>query len=183
MLKKQTAWLLTMLSLVVVLSVYYVTAPKSTESTAFVEKNKTTTQNKADEQEEIAAKGEKTPNTAVVSVANEDMFTALRMQIDDERNNLRQQLEDVVAATNISAEERSSAVDKMEAISKAAEKEAILETLLRSKFGESFVHANGNDISVTVQAKQESKKVANDVILMVKKEIPTLQNVVVDFVK
>ena len=37
LLKKQTVWLLTMLSLVVVLSVYYLTSPESTEETATTE--------------------------------------------------------------------------------------------------------------------------------------------------
>ncbi|EQB95096.1 hypothetical protein GA8_13760 [Geobacillus sp. A8] len=42
MLKKQTVWLLTMLSLVVVLSVYYVTAPKNmNDSPAFTANKKT----------------------------------------------------------------------------------------------------------------------------------------------
>ncbi|KPD01161.1 Stage III sporulation protein AH [Geobacillus sp. BCO2] len=42
MLKKQTVWLLTMLSLVVVLSVYYVTAPKNmNNSPAFTANQKT----------------------------------------------------------------------------------------------------------------------------------------------
>ncbi|MDI4688552.1 hypothetical protein MKZ46_21545, partial [Pseudoalteromonas shioyasakiensis] len=38
MLKKQTVWLLTMFSLVVVLSVYYVTSPQLTEQVAFEQK-------------------------------------------------------------------------------------------------------------------------------------------------
>ena len=105
MLKKQTVWLLTMLSLVVVLSVYYVTAPKEMgDSPAFTANEKT---GKTKEQPSVAveeAGAKDKPSTA--GETGDDLFMALRMKIEDERSRLRDELNAIVASANATAEEK-----------------------------------------------------------------------------
>ncbi|MBB5325258.1 stage III sporulation protein AH [Anoxybacillus tepidamans] len=190
MLKKQTVWLLTMLSLVVVLSVYYVTAPKDmNDSVAFMnEQNK-----KASDAEKQTATKEGADVTleqteaqdgkATSSIASDDVFTALRLQIDDERSRLRDQLNAIVASTSATAEQKSEAIDKIQKLEALAEKEATLETLIKSKGGyeDVLVRADGDTVRVTVRAKERSAKAANEIIQLVKSEISDMQDIAVEF--
>lgn len=186
MLKKQTVWLLTMLSLVVVLSVYYVTAPKDmNDNIAFTSHKEATKQKGSDKGQadvavdEMQAKGGKVTS----SVSSDDMFTALRMQIEDERSRLRDQYNAIVASSNATAQEKSEAMDKIEKLEALAEKEATLETLIKSKGGyeDVLVREEDDQVQVTIKAKKHSKKSANEVIHMVKNEIPEADYVSVEF--
>jgi stage III sporulation protein AH len=186
MLKKQTVWLLTMLSLVVVLSVYYVTAPKDmNDSTAFTSHEDVTKQKESDKDQADVAVEEMEPKDGKVtsSVSSDDVFTALRMQIEDERSRLRDQLNAIVASANATAQQKSEALDKIEKLQALAEKEATLETLIKSKGGyeDVLVRAEDDQVRVTIKAKEHSKKSANEVIHMVKNEIPEANDVTVEF--
>jgi stage III sporulation protein AH len=190
MLKKQTVWLLTMLSLVVVLSVYYVTAPKDMNDNVAFMNEQNNKVSEVDEQttkkegadvavEETEAKDGKVTS----SIASDDVFTALRLQIDDERSRLRDQLNAVVASTNATAEQKSEALDKIQKLEALAEKEATLETLIKSKGGyeDVLVRADDDQVRVTVKAKEHSAKAANEIIQLVKSEIGEMQDVAVEF--
>ncbi|HZG60464.1 MAG TPA: SpoIIIAH-like family protein [Anoxybacillus sp.] len=185
MLKKQTVWLLTMLSLVVVLSVYYVTTPEGTnENVAFVNQQKEETKEKATEtnsEEKVTV--EETEDGKVTSgIASDDLFTALRLQIEDERNKLREDLNAIVASAEATAEEKSKALDKIQKLADISEKEAVLETLIKSKgYEEVLVRVEDEEVRVTVKAKELSKQAANEIIQLVEKEISEAQNVAVEF--
>lgn len=205
MLKKQTVWLLTMFSLVVVLSVYYVTSPQLTEEVAFEQKEEANNEKDlkpTDEamQEEVANEGEVANEEEVVNegeVANEeevtveqnnatsdDLFTALRLEIEDERSKLRQELNAIVASNNVSAEEKSKAIDQLQQLSNIAEKEAVLETLIKSKgYDDALVRVHENQVHITVKAKEHSKKAANEIIQLVQSELGRVQDVAVRFQK
>ncbi|BDG46570.1 MULTISPECIES: SpoIIIAH-like family protein [Parageobacillus] len=186
MLKRQTVWLLTMLSLVVVLSVYYVTAPKDTNDHIAFMNNENVAKQQADDKEkaDVAVEEMETKGGNVASSeSSDDVFTALRMQIEDERSRLRDQLNDIVASANATAQQKSDALDKIEKLEALAEKEATLETLIKSKGGydDVLVRADDDKVRVTIKAKNHSAKSANDVIHIVKSEIPEVDVVNVEF--
>jgi stage III sporulation protein AH len=187
MLKRQTVWLLTMLSLVVVLSVYYVTAPKDmNDNIAFTNNEDVAKQQVVNDKEktDVAVEEMETKDGKVTSsVSSDDVFTALRMQIEDERSRLRDQLNAVVASANATAQQKSEALDKIEKLQALAEKEATLETLIKSKGGydDVLVRAEDDQVRVTIKAKKHSAQSANDVIHMVKSEIPEVDVVNVEF--
>lgn len=198
MLKKQTVWLLTMFSLVVVLSVYYVTSPQLTEEVAFEQKEeannekdlKPTDEAMQEEamQEEVVNEGE-VANEGEVTVeqnnaTSDDLFTALRLEIEDERSKLRQELNAIVASNNVSAEEKNKAIDQLQQLSNIAEKEAVLETLIKSKgYDDALVRAHENQVHITVKAKEHSEKAANEIIQLVQSELGRVQDVAVRFQK
>jgi stage III sporulation protein AH len=187
MLKRQTVWLLTMLSLVVVLSVYYVTAPKDmNDNIAFTNNEDVAKQQVVNDKEktDVAVEEMETKDgKATSSISSDDVFTALRMQIEDERSRLRDQLNAVVASANATAQQKSEALDKIEKLQALAEKEATLETLIKSKGGydDVLVRAEDDQVRVTIKAKKHSAQSANDVIHMVKSEIPEVDVVNVEF--
>jgi stage III sporulation protein AH len=179
LLKKQTVWLLTMLSLVVVLSVYYITSPeqKSNELAAVKQEEK------ADQKETKTDTEAKDSDTIISQVAGDEEFEALRLELQDERSELKEQLNTVVATTDLPADQRSEAVDQMQKLSEIAKKEEMLETLIKAMdYEDALVRADGTTVKIIVKSKKESSKSeANAIIQMVKKEIGETNFVAVEF--
>ncbi|MDR4983151.1 stage III sporulation protein AH [Bacillus cereus] len=204
MLKKQTVWLLTMLSLVVVLSVYYVTTPdkmntaapttgekigqekqgtdkavtnetpnkETTKESPNKENTSKETTNKENAKKETEKK-ETSKKEANVSIQSSDEnFTALRMQMEDQRSAEKEKLQNVIKSSNATAEERSKAKDGMDAIATMETKEGLLETVIKAQGGykDALVRADGTDIRVTVKAAKHSQKEANKIIQLVRSE-------------
>ncbi|WP_342715705.1 SpoIIIAH-like family protein [Bacillus paramycoides] len=209
MLKKQTVWLLTMLSLVVVLSVYYVTtpdkmntaspttgekigqekqgtdkavtneAPKETpkkENTSKETTNKETTNkettNKETDKKESANKETSKKEANVTVQSSDENFTALRMQMEDQRSEQKARLQEVMNSAKSSATEKSKAKDNFDAITTMETKQELLETVIKSQGGykDALVRADGTDIKVTVKAAKHSQKEANKIIQLVRSE-------------
>ncbi|MDF1997097.1 SpoIIIAH-like family protein [Peribacillus frigoritolerans] len=192
LLKKQTVWLLTMLSLVVVLSVYYLTAPEenAADMTATEqmeqEENKaeSKTENKAETKGENKSEKETSKNTegSSVTIASGDEFESLRMQIEDERAKLNEELTAKMGNTELSAEERDEAYAKIEQLSETKVKENIIENLIVAMdYNAALVRVDGTDVKVSVKADKQTKTEANNIIRLVRKEVSDAQNVVVDF--
>ncbi|ASS96261.1 SpoIIIAH-like family protein [Peribacillus simplex] len=192
LLKKQTVWLLTMLSLVVVLSVYYLTAPEenAADMTATEQmeqegnKTESKTENKADTKGENKSEKETSKNTegSSVTIASGDEFESLRMQIEDERAKLNEELTAKMGNTELSAEERDEAYAKIEQLSETKVKENIIENLIVAMdYNAALVRVDGTDVKVSVKADKQTKTEANNIIRLVRKEVSDAQNVVVDF--
>ncbi|MEK4012526.1 SpoIIIAH-like family protein [Peribacillus sp. FSL M8-0224] len=188
LLKKQTVWLLTMLSLVVVLSVYYLTAPEENAAdmtaTEQMEQEENKTENKAETKGENKSEKETSKNTegSSVTIASGDEFESLRMQIEDERAKLNEELTAKMGNTELSAEERDEAYAKIEQLSETKVKENIIENLIVAMdYNAALVRVDGTDVKVSVKADKQTKTEANNIIRLVRKEVSDAQNVVVDF--
>ncbi|MDQ6599595.1 MULTISPECIES: SpoIIIAH-like family protein [Bacillus] len=186
LLKKQTVWLLTMLSLVVVLSVYYITSPEqknSNELAAVQQKAKDQMNQKEMNSKSTAKTNAKDDKTIISQIAGDDEFEALRLKLQDERSQLQEDLTAQMASTDLPADKRSEAMDQMKELNKTAQKEEILETLIKTMgYEDALVRAEGNQVRVTVKSKkQPSATAANDIIQQVKKEIGDTNYVAVEF--
>ncbi|CAH2466273.1 MULTISPECIES: SpoIIIAH-like family protein [Bacillus] len=203
MLKKQTVWLLTMLSLVVVLSVYYVTTPDKmntaapatgekmgqekqgvdkavTKETTKETTNKETTKentskettNKETDKKENDKKETSKKEASVTVQSSDENFTALRMQMEDQRSVEKEKLQNVMKSSKSSAEEKSKAKDNLDAITTMETKQQLLETVIKSQGGykDALVRADGTDIKVTVKSAKHSQKEANKIIQLVRSE-------------
>lgn len=176
LLKKQTVWLLTMLSLVVVLSVYYITTPEQKAT------NMATVENQAKEKKSADSTVSDDGKTVISGVASDEVFEALRLELEDQRNEMKEQLNEIMASTDLTAEKRSEAYDQMKKLDELAKKENVLETLIKTMgYDDALVRADGEKVRITVKAKDHSASAANDIIQLVRTEIGELENVVVDF--
>ncbi|WP_102345637.1 SpoIIIAH-like family protein [Bacillus sp. Marseille-P3661] len=175
LLKKQTVWLLTMLSLVIVLSVYYITSPnKPTDDYALM----TNEQNVEEEESQTNMEGmevsiEEMEESIETGMSADGMFTALRMAIDDQRAMEKEELQAIAASSDVTAEKRSEALDKMEELHALATKEAILETMIlaNDKFADALVKAEEDQVRVIVKAAESTQKDANDIMRLVRDEL------------
>lgn len=216
LLKKQTVWLLTMLSLVVVLSVYYITSPEQqqnelaavdqeeekeqTEETAEEplkdnEGSKTDAEKEAkpdnvkpDNETEINEKQAKDIEVKdavdkdaeiITNAAGDEVFETMRIQLSDDRSQMKEELEKKIGSTELSAEERSRAKEKMDELNEIAQKELLLETLLKAKnYNDVLVQADEREVTITVKAEKQSKAEANKIMQTVRSELGPLHAVV-----
>ncbi|WP_182199513.1 SpoIIIAH-like family protein [Paraliobacillus salinarum] len=168
MLKKQTVWLLTMLSLMIVLSVYYMNANGNGDF-AFINEdilNDETTTGNVDE-----ADVEKDSEGTITESTNEsnELFTMIRMDLSETRSNRVEQLKDIIASSSASTEEKNKAYDEMEEIDHISSKELIIEETLKSEkgFNDVLVRTKDNSVIVTVNAEELSNVEANNIMQMV----------------
>jgi stage III sporulation protein AH len=190
LLKKQTVWLLTMLSLVVVLSVYYITSPEQqpTDMAAVGEQKEEQTEKPAAEKDaknELNEESSQAPaaneeDMAIISnAAGDEVFETLRMQLMDERSKMKEELTKTIASTELSVEERSKAKEKMDELNEIAQKEYLLETLIKAMdYEDVLVRAEGDQVSITVKAEKQSRSEANKIIQTVRGELGPLHAVV-----
>lgn len=196
LLKKQTVWLLTMLSLVVVLSVYYITSPEQqpTDMAAVGEqkegeKEETPADEKNAEKEtvtDISEEGSKDSVTMnnedmeiISNAAGDEVFETLRMQLMDERSRMKEELTKTIASTELSVEDRSKAKEQMDELNDIAQKEYLLETLIKAMdYEDVLVQAEGDQVSITVKADKQSRSEANKIIQTVRGELGPLHAVV-----
>lgn len=154
MLKKQTVWLLTMLSLMIVLSVYYMTSPDMGDQ-AFID-DEGLTQN-----EEMVTTDSNTEGKAEVNnIANaeqDELYTMLRMEIQDKRSMKKDRLSSVVASSSATAEQKTDALNEMDVIDQLGTKEVMLqETILEGdKYEDVLVRSDQEKVQVHVKAQEK----------------------------
>src|SRR5699024_8353186 len=117
MLKKQTVWLLTMLSLMIVLSAYYLMSDK--EDFAYVEP-----------EQEVSQENKEIKIDEVTKVKNDDILTMIRMEMDDERSMKKDRLKEIVASSNATTTEINEALDEIDTLDSLSSKERILQESL-----------------------------------------------------
>ncbi|WP_188453690.1 SpoIIIAH-like family protein [Virgibacillus oceani] len=180
MLKKQTVWLLTMLSLMIVLSVYYLTSPDSGDLAYGVNDGQ-------DESEETAANdAAETENGAsvdeIANASEDQFFTTVRMELQDKRSEAKERLNEVVASSTASTEEKNKAYDDIAAIESRSTKETILEKSIldSSEYQDVLVRWEDGKVFVHVKADELSKTAANNIMQLVRDEFGDIR-VNVDF--
>ncbi|GIO28555.1 SpoIIIAH-like family protein [Ornithinibacillus bavariensis] len=164
MLKKQTVWLLTMLSLMIVLSVYYMTSKP--EDFAYLDSGK------KDDTEETSSNTTDEKAGVDVQPGGNELFASLRLEVQDKRSMKLDRLKDIVANGNASAEEKKQAYDEMDVIEATTAKENILEDSIAAsaEYQDVLVRYDEDVVHVHVQVDEISKKEVLNIMQMVRDE-------------
>ncbi len=165
MINKQKLWFLTLFSLILVLSVYYITMPSELLTTSKSTKN-TTTEN----------------DTSNVSVSETDILTALQVEADEERAALAAEYNEILTNKDASTEEKNNAYDGLKQIDQIKAKEEELEKKLKNKLKlDSFIKIDSNNVSVTIKKKDHDYSLANSVMRLIQEEYENKMYVSVKF--
>lgn len=169
MLKKQTVWLLTMLSLMIVLSIYYMTSPDN-EDLAYIDTGKESS--KETTAEEPAKNDTDAEVDNVANVGEDELFTTLRMELEDERSATTERLNEIVASSSASLEEKNKARDDINVLEQVSTKESILEEsiLAAAEYQDVLVRSDGEKVHVHVKVDELSKEEAVNIMQMVRDE-------------
>jgi stage III sporulation protein AH len=165
-----------MLSLVVVLSVYYITSPTANgDSTALKQ---------VSDQDLTKKSNDANPVKVTTKDATDEVFEAMRMDVQAERDQLKEDLGTKAASNDLTSSEKNDAFDAMQQLTQLSTKENLIETMIKSLgYADAFVHADGEQVKVTVKSKESSKTAANDIIQLAKSELGMTKVVFVEFQK
>ena len=164
MINKQKLWFLTLFSLILVLSVYYITMPSELLTTS---KSTTTEEEKS---------------TTSVSVTETDVLTALQVEADEERAALAAEYNEILTNKDTSTEEKNNAYNGLKEIDEKKAKEEELEKKLKKELKlDSFIKIDSSNISVTIKKKDHDYSLANSVMRLIQEEYQNKMYVSVKF--
>ncbi|CDQ39696.1 SpoIIIAH-like family protein [Virgibacillus salexigens] len=173
MLKKQTVWLLTMLSLMIVLSVYYMTSPDN-EDLAYINEGQGNGNEAVPTDSDTTDSDGNAEVDDISNVGQDQLFTTIRMELQDERDMEKERLTDIVASSSSTPAEKDKALEAIDSIEDRSSKEKILEESIIASANYEDVLVRSEEDSVTVQVKVEEslpKSDAVSIIQMVKDEL------------
>ena len=169
MINKQNLWFLTLFSLILVLSVYYITMPNdlliASNSTETKEENKTTT--------------EESDKDAISEV---DDLTALRVNLDEERDKEKAELKKEMTNEEATTDEKNNAYEQLKYLSVIEGEEEKLEKLIKKEHNlNSFVKVDSNTITVVAVKKKHDVTLANNIMRTIQSEYDTKKTITVKF--
>jgi stage III sporulation protein AH len=153
MINKQKLWFLTLFTIILVLSVYYVAMPSKTLSNLLKNDN------------------EVTSTKSTVKVNEEDALAALRIESDEEVLKEMTDLQTTLLDNKTSAEDKNNAYEKLLAINLNKGKESSLESLILKTYNvKSFIKIKDDQINITISSKDGTYEKANNIIRTIQKE-------------
>ncbi|MCI6002514.1 MAG: SpoIIIAH-like family protein [Tenericutes bacterium] len=154
-----------MFSLVLVLSVYYVTMP----SELLVTGNGKVTINNNDSDKNI-------------SVKESDILTSLRVEADNQLKQEMDVLKQVLTNTDVSVDEKNSAFEELKLLNQLKGKEEKLEDLIKSTYNlGSFIKIDNDQIRVVVESTDTSASLANNIMRTIQNQFDDKMYISVKF--
>ncbi|MDD2469433.1 MAG: SpoIIIAH-like family protein [Bacilli bacterium] len=143
MIKKQNLWFLTLFSLILVLSVYYLTMPSSL----------------------FTVNNSKNPANENVVIEESEILTALRVESEDERSAMRNEFKMILTNIEASVEEKNNAYEQLKLLDLIKGREEELEKLVKDKYKlNSFIKIDNNQIRVVVSSSEHNVELANNIM-------------------
>lgn len=158
MINKKSIWFLTLFSLIIVLSIYYVTMPSelllNTNGSYLGTEEIANTVNKDEIDTEVN-----------INVEESSILVALRVEADEEVNAEMDELKKIILDGSKTVEEKNSAYDKMKDLNvKKGEEEKIESQILETYKIKSFVRIKDSQIRVVLEGKEHNVELANNII-------------------
>lgn len=167
MINKRSLWFLTLFSLILVLSVYYITMPS--------ELLMATNNSGSDDTETVS-----------VTTENEESAELVSLRVESEEKMLDQitELKAVLTDSNSTTEEKNKAFEKMQELNKNRGTEESIENKLKEEFNlKSFVSIDETSVTVTIDSTKHDKELANKIMRSVQEEFETSMSISVKFQK
>ena len=160
MINKKNLWFLSLFSLVLVLSVYYITMPT----------------------ELLLTNNGSNFDNVDMSIKEVSIVESLRQQ--DSSNTLEEinKLKAVISDHEVLEEDKNKAFDSLKLLNQISSKEELLEEKIKNNYGfDAFVKINGDQIRVVVDSKEHTTTIANNIMKLVQSNFDTKQYIVVQF--
>ena len=158
MINRKNLWFLTLFSLVLVLSVYYITMPNELL---------------------VSNTGENIYN---IKVEESNIIETLKQE--DNNNTLSElnKLKATIADSKTSTEDKNKAFDAMKLLNQISSKETLLEEKVKNTHNlDSFVKIDGDQVRVVINSKDHTKTLANDIMRTIQANFDTKQYISIQF--
>lgn len=158
---KKNLWFLTLFSLIIVLSIYYVTMPTD----LMIEEYK---------EEETAVSEE--------IVEEDSVLVSLRVEAEEEYLKELESLKTVLNNADSTIDEKNNAFEQIKQLSNIKGEQEKLEEEIQNNIGaEAFVRIEGNKITVVVNKKEHDTKLANQIMRLVQSNYKNKMYITVKF--
>ena len=162
MINKKNLWFLTLFSLVLVLSIYYVTMPN--------------------EIFDDSLKGEIKDNSENINIEESSVISALKVEDDTNVMEKINSLKEKLTNSEISTEEKNSVFEELKLINTNSSKEETLEVKIKELCNcENFVKIDGDNIRVVLDSDDSSTGTANNIMRLVQSEFDDKMYISVKF--
>ena len=180
MINKKNLWFLTLFSMVLVLSIYYVTMPNELLITNNGNNNTVLTSN---EKVQDDVKQVKKSDSSVI-IETSDAVSALKVEDEakvlEEINNLKKSLTDI----NVNIDDKNKAFEELKNINQNNSLEEKIETKLKEKYNKDcFVKINKDQVRVVMGTSKHDVNLANEIMRLVQENFDTKMYVSVQFQK
>ena len=165
MINKKNLWFLTLFSLVLVLSVYYITMPSELLMT--------------NNSENIDSSTENTIETNI-----EELSVIEVLKTEDNTNTLDEinKLKETIAAQESTTEDKNKAFDALKTLNQVSSKEELLEEKIKTTHDlVSFVKIDGDQIRVVINSEDHSNTIANNIMRTIQNNFDTKQYISIQF--
>ena len=163
MVNRKNLWFLTLFSLILVLSIYYITMPDElllTPSTKKVIKE----------------------NTAEISVSDSDILVSLRVDSDATMEKEIEELELILTNADATIDEKNIAYEKIKKLNTNRGEEEKIEKLVDEKFNlKSFVKIKDSEINITIKSNDKGNIEANKIMRTIQEEYDTKKYITIKF--
>lgn len=182
MINKKNLWFITLFSLILVLSVYYITMPSElllTNNSNFlvngnnIEKEEGKDNENAENKEEPSSK-----------VEESEILVALRVEANDQLASEIENLKVILTSADSTVEEKNNAFEKMKLLNMTRGEEEELEKKILNEFNlNSFVKIDEDQIRVVVKCDKHSEKLANNIMRSIQEKYNEKKYISVKFQK
>lgn len=163
MINKKNLWFLTLFSLVLVLSIYYVTMPSEIFDSTL-------------ENKEI--------DKSTISIEESSVISALKVEDETTVKEKINTLKEKLTNKKVSTKEKNEAFEELKLINKNSSKEETLESKIKESCScENFVKIDGDNIRVVLDSSDSSATTANNIMRLVQKEFDEKMYISVKFNK
>lgn len=169
MIDKKNLWFLTLFSLVLVLSIYYVTMPNELLLTN--NNTETVSNNNTEETDNIS-----------VSITESDVISALK--VEDENDTLEEinTLKETLTNSEETVDKKNEAYDKIKELNENSGKEETIENMLKEKYKyDVFVKIDKDQVRVVIGTKEHSTELANEIMRLVQEQFTDKMYISVQF--
>ena len=166
MMNKKNLWFLTLFSLVLVLSIYYVTMPNDLlkASTSSI----SNTIKKASKVNEVTKEA--------------DAITALKVEDEAKTKDTLGELQKKITNSDTTTDEKNKAYEELKDLSNREAEEENLETKIKKNYDlSSFVKLEDNTISVVLEVDKHDVKLANNIMRCIQEEYEGPKTISVKF--
>jgi len=164
MINKKNLWFLTLFSMILVLSIYYITMPNELLIT---------NNGNVEIESEVDSK---------VSIEESNIISALKVEDDNLALESINELKGKLTNNEISIEEKNSVFEELKLINKNSSLEETIESKIKSTYSyDSFVKVNDDQIRVVVGTNEHNVELANNIMRLVQSEFDKKMYISVEF--
>lgn len=169
MINKKSIWFLTLFSLILVLSVYYITMPNDLLLTNI-------TSSEEDEQTDADS------DEVVAEVSESTILVALRVSAEEEYLEEMESLKNILNDKATSIEEKNNAFEQIKNLNSTKGEQEELETKIEAEYNlKSFVKIDGDQVRVVVDSGDHDTTLANDIMRLVQSDYENKMYISVKF--